>query len=191
MIGRPTNSGRKGRWNMEERFPTRAGPGSVTRWKCCFCGERGRVRQPPANVGSHGRMRPVRREGDRNGTDPGYGAGAGFEAVAWAAAVHGDVADEYAGAGGVSQRTGVGEPGAGGGGARAGAGAGYVGGLCQPGALAGRHSLDRTDCPGRGLGPGRVADGVPGVFAGGTVGPAGSVARIAGGVPVFGGVAGR
>lgn len=62
-------------------------------------------------------MRPVRREGDRNGTDPGYGAGAGFEAVAWAAAVHGDVADEYAGAGGVSQRTGVGEPGAGGGGA--------------------------------------------------------------------------
>ena len=39
--------------------------------------------------------------------------------------------------------------------------------------------------------PGRVADGVLGVFAGGTVGPAGSVARIAGGVPVFGGVAGR
>ena len=58
-------------------------------------------------------------------------------------------------------------------------------------ALAGRHSLDRTDCPGRGLGPGRVADGVLGVFAGGTVGPAGPVARIAGGVPVFGGVAGR
>ena len=29
------------------------------------------------------------------------------------------------------------------------------------------------------------------VFAGGTVGPARSVARIAGGVPVFGGVAGR
>lgn len=57
--------------------------------------------------------------------------------------------------------------------------------------LAGRHPLDRTDCPGRGLGPGRVADGVLGVFAGGTVGPARSVARIAGGVPVFGGVAGR
>lgn len=75
--------------------------------------------------------------------------------------------------------------------AEPGAGAGYVGGLCQPGALAGRHPLDRTDCPGRGLGPGRVADGVLGVFAGGTVGPARPVARIAGGVPVFGGGAGR
>lgn len=40
-------------------------------------------------------------------------------------------------------------------------------------------------------GRGESPDGVLGVFAGGTVGPAGSVARIAGGVPVFGGVAGR
>ena len=38
---------------------------------------------------------------------------------------------------------------------------------------------------------GDTADGVLGVFAGGTVGPARPVARIAGGVPVFGGGAGR